>query len=224
MGPEPRRGRPPRSGRTRWPGRSSHTRPAWGLGRWLAALTRCRVMILALRPGAWTTSARTDRGPGDPGESGRGPGGPGERGREWRGPGDGGRGLRCPGDGGRDREALGKVAGGRGAARRGRKRVLERRQAMSLLACAAVAAVGTLVAVNRATTPPPPPASQARPGAPRAAHAQGGQGAPSPSGQPAVAPATRPTAQPTAQGRLSPPCRRPAWVGRRRRQRSRRDS
>ncbi|MFI5066034.1 MAG: protein kinase, partial [Streptosporangiales bacterium] len=98
-----------------------------------------------------------------------------------------------------DREALGMVAEGLGAARRGRKRVLDRRQAMSLIACAAVAAVGTLVAVNRATTPPPPPASQARPGAPRAAHAQGGQGAPSPSGQPAVAPTAQPTAQDKAQ-------------------------
>ena len=94
------------------------------------------------------------------------------------------------------REALGIVAEVREPARRGRKRVLDRRQAMSLLACAAVAAVGTILAVNRATAPP---AGQARPGAPRAAHAQGGQRVASPSGQPAVAPGAQPPAQGTAQ-------------------------
>ena len=92
------------------------------------------------------------------------------------------------------REALGIVAEVREPARRGRKRVLDRRQAMSLLACAAVAAVGTILAVNRATAPP---AGQARPGAPRAA--QGGQRVASPSGQPAVAPGAQPPAQGTAQ-------------------------
>ncbi len=97
------------------------------------------------------------------------------------------------------REVPGTVAEGREAARRGRKRVPDRRQAMSLLACAAVAAVGTVLAVNRATAPPRPPASQARPGPPSAVHGPGGQAAARPSGQPAAGPVAQPTARPTAR-------------------------
>ncbi len=119
-------------------------------------------------------------------------------------------------------EVLGSVAGGlevpgiaaerRETGRRGRGRVLDRRQAVSLLACAAVAAVGTVLAVNQVAAPSPPPTGQARPEPSRAVHAQGREAGASPSSQPAVQPGASPSRQPAVQpgdGRTGQPAVQP---------------
>ena len=114
-------------------------------------------------------------------------------------PGRVGHGPAVPGSVVADPGVPGIAAEGGKTARKGRQRVLDRRQAMSLLACATVAAVGTLLAVNQAAAPSPPPTSRARPEPPQAVHAHGRQAGAGPSRHPAVQPGDSRTGQPAVQ-------------------------